>query len=172
MKKNIALQIREKIQTLRGLNAINDPRVIDAKRIYENLLLSVDQELQEQRDSIEKEIEDLRKQVVHKKRIVKEIPNFLQEWLKLKTEEYTSDKREIVWYSLDLKFVILRNPGVLYWGGVGQSQNYAPSTYSLFDVTNPLGNVIFFIEGRLTKEKLEEIIHKIPEESRKGIKVK
>jgi hypothetical protein len=175
-KKEIKYKIDEIYLTLSKFNTDNDSRVITAKKEYRRIWNEVDNELSKEREKLEVELVKLKELALPKKRVIKEVPGILKKWLKdIGYGIAESPKWEIVWYSNNLKYVIVKHPGGLYWGGIGHPQNYASSRYNLCEVKkhHRYGDeVITFIEGRLTQEKYQELINKIPVESREGVRIK
>jgi gas vesicle protein len=176
IKKEIRNRIKELEERLSDLKTSKDSRVLSAKKVYEDIYTQVDEELDKSRDEIKEEISKLDDLVKAKKRPMKEVPKELKEWVKyLGVGIDKSEKWQIVWYSKNLKYIIVRKPGHMYWGGIGMPQNYGPSIYVLYyiqEIKDYRSGEVYSIEGRLTKERFQEMIDKVPEESREGIKIR
>lgn len=177
-KKDIKNKIKELEDNLKQLNPSKDERLISFKKLYNELYDEIYKELEPKREKIQKEIDSLQNQLKSKVKIRLEVPEELENWLKSISRGFeNSNNWKLVWYSDNLKYVILSQPGHLGWAGIGLSQHYYPSEYKLMKVIEEVNHrsyyddCIYSVEGRLTKDKFQEILDTLPENSRKGVKV-
>jgi len=176
LKKEIKHNIKVLEKKLLDINTSKDLRVLRAKKEYEDVYSRIDKELGIQRDFIKEDLIKLKNLLKPRKRAVKETPAELQEWLKQYSSGLTGGNSwVIIWYSNDLKYVIVRVPGGSYTSG--REQHYGNAESRLMERE---GNIDFWhgkgymleIEGRLTKEGFQNMLDLIPEESKEGVKVR
>lgn len=89
----------------------------------------------------------------------------VEEWLKFyRSGKENSYKYSVIWQSQSGKFVIVKEPGGMYFAGRGM-QAYNPTKYLLIDVDKRerLGRSEIEHEGRLTKDGLEKMISRASE---------
>ena len=119
-------------------------------------------------ESKQEEIYSLR-EILEKKKEKPElvIPEKIKNWwARLKTGVAESGKWSIIWVSPSCKTAIVRFPGGACWNGRFSPPKYYPIKHRVYFTNKekaiglPLLNPIYEIKGRLTKEKLDEMIRK------------
>ncbi len=118
--------------------------------------------------------EELRK--TKEKKLIK-IPEYLRDWLVeyQKGVDFGSGELKIVWFSEDGRFVILTRPGFVGWAARGE-QSYAKAEHWAVDTESSKSYLEKYrmkgkklelkFEGRLTKEKKQQLLNEIEQYKR------
>lgn len=174
-KKDIKNRIAQLDSEFLRLDPDNDIRVKEAYNNYKNIREEIIIKNKPRRNLIFSQILDLKKQLKIRKIPVREVPEVLKHWLQVYSLGIEHGEDQFIrWYSKDLKYAIVTSPGYMYMSGMNQI--YGTTSHKLVDVTkqNNWRNAdrIYEVEGRLTKDKLREMINILPEKSREGVKIR